>query len=115
MATAVAAIVPNVIVSRGARGLLVPTAFRANTREHVEFMQVAATSVLEAAIVDATGAGDSFVSGFIAAFTNIPVQRGAPTKAEWIRCIDVGLSAAALTLQSPLPVSPALNPKMLLS
>ncbi len=115
MAQAVSKVVPNVLVSRGARGVLVPDSFRAKASPTlVRFLQLAPKAVPAEKIVDATGAGDSFVAGFVAAFVKTHRAATEMPTSDWQRCIDAGLAAAALTLQSPLPVSPSLTSNILL-
>lgn len=113
-AALVARTIPNLFVSLGAHGMLVPRHYTplhgpagavgsGASQGDDGFVHVAPPPL--ARVVDATGAGDSFVGAFLAAWVRGDLG--------WPACVHAGLSAARLTLQSPLPVAPALTPALL--
>ena len=95
--------IPNVLVSLGPRGVLAAGEYRPRADAELpdSFVLFEPTPVPPEAVVNVTGAGDSFVAGFCAAWLQQTMS--------WPTCVVAGLQAAATSLRSDLPISPALD------
>lgn len=101
--------IPNVLTSLGPRGILALGEFRLHRKAAMpdSFVLFKPPAVLKEEIVDVTGAGDSFVAGFCAAWVEGLLS--------YPKCVVAGLQAAALSLKSKHPISTQLSRKAIFS
>lgn len=107
------------LVKGGARGVLVVLPPSTEQEARPRMFRVPAQKVRQEIIVSTTGAGDTFAGSILVdlALRQRPLSQESPSAEEqwWRQAVERGQEAAAITLASPLPVSPLLDTSELFS